>query len=323
MMNHNVLLSVENLSKHYKTNKGTIYAVDDVSFKIMQGETFGCAGESGCGKSTLALTILKLVEPTKGHVYFDSQEIYTLKRNELKQMRKKLQVVFQDPYSSLPPRWSVQEIVREPLLIFNIGTKDQRTQIVNEMLDAVGLKKLTKEKVYPDQLSGGERQRIAIARALVLNPSLIVCDEPISSLDVSIQAQILNLLIQMKSKYNLSYFFITHDLRVLKYFSDTIAIMYLGRIVELASKKDIFSDPLHPYTNLLINSSPSIEEQKHMNDFDFIRGELPNPFEMKEICGFNTRCNQKMGICLKRKPELIEYKQNHYVECFLYCKSDY
>jgi oligopeptide/dipeptide ABC transporter ATP-binding protein len=321
-MDRDIILRVENLAKHFRADKGTIRAVDSVSFDVMRGETFGCAGESGCGKSTLALTMLRLIESTAGCVYFEGQDIFSLKRNEMKQIRRRFQVVFQDPYSSLPPRWSVQDIVREPLIINSVGTKEKQKEIVVHILDAVGLKKLTNEKVYPDQLSGGERQRVAIARALVLNPYLVICDEPISSLDVSIQAQILNLLIEMKSNYNLSYFFITHDLRVLRFFSDRIAIMYLGRIVEMASNNDIFSDPLHPYTNLLINSSPSIEKQLDMSSFDFIKGELPNPFEINEMCGFCTRCSQKMDICLKTKPELVEYKPGHHVACFLYSDAE-
>jgi oligopeptide transport system ATP-binding protein len=317
-MDSDVILKVESLTKQFITDKGSIQAVDNVSFEMMRGETFGCAGESGCGKSTLALAMLKLVDTTNGRVYFDGEDIFSLKKHDLKQIRKRFQVIFQDPYSSLPPRWSVHDIVREPLVINRIGTKEQKREMADRILNAVGLKKLTKEKVYPDQLSGGERQRVAIARALVLNPSLIVCDEPISSLDVSIQAQILNLLIEMKLKYNLSYFFITHDLRVLRLFSDRIAIMYLGRIVEIASNDDIFSSPLHPYTNLLIDSSPSIEKEVDMSRIDFIKGELPNPFEIKQMCGFSTRCSQKMDICMKGKPKLVEYKPGHHVACFLY-----
>jgi oligopeptide/dipeptide ABC transporter ATP-binding protein len=313
-----VLLKAENLSKNYSTKRGILKAVDEVSFELFRGETLGCAGESGCGKSTLALLILRLIEATKGKVFFKNSDIFSLKTSEMNLLRKDIQIVFQDPYSSLPPGWTVHNIIIEPMRIFNAESKDVKSERVFEILSAVGLQKLTKIDTYPDQLSGGERQRVAIARALVMKPSLVVLDEPISSLDVSIQSQILNLLLELKSKYELSYFFITHDLRVLRYLSDRIAIMYLGRIVEIASNDDLFSNPLHPYTNSLIESSPSMEKRLNVFNIEFIKSEFPSPFEIMNCCGFNTRCSNKKDICISSKPKLTEVSSGHFVACHLF-----
>lgn len=313
-----VMIRVEHLKKYFPIKQGFIRknitwlkAVDDVSFDIRKGETFGLVGESGSGKSTLGRTILRLYEPTSGKVYFGDIEITSLKKAELKEIRPKMQMVYQDPYSSLNPRLTVFDIVAEPLK--EHGYENLKDRIL-ELLETVGLSEEHANK-YPDELSGGQCQRVAIARALALNPEFIVLDEPTSALDVSVQAQILNLLKNLQKELKLTYLFISHDLGVVRYLADRVGVMYLGQIVEIGSMEQVFDNPKHPYTKLLLNSIPIPDPKLRATRQQPIYGEIPSPLNPPTGCRFHTRCPYAREICRKKEPELIEIEKGHFVRC--------
>lgn len=313
----NKLLEVRNLKKYFKTKKGLLYAVDDVSFSIEKGKTLGIVGESGCGKSTTGRAVLRLLEPTAGDVVFEDKNISTYSNEEMRKMRTKMQIIFQDPFASLDPRKTVSEIIGEPLKLNKIITdKKERNLKVLELMETVGLAERL-VNTYPHELDGGRRQRIGIARALSLNPKFIVCDEPVSALDVSIQAQILNLLKTLQKEFDLTYIFITHDLSVVNYFSDEIAVMYLGKIVEKAPSERLFENPMHPYTQALLSAIPVPDIRKRSNRI-ILKGEISSPIDPKPGCRFAPRCNYVKDECKKVGPELIEKDSEHYVACHLF-----
>lgn len=318
------LLEVENLNMHFpilggilRRPVGNVYAVNDVSFELMEGETFGIVGESGCGKSTLGRTIVRLYEPTSGSVSFRGKDIARLKKDELKTLRTHIQMVFQDPYASLNPRMTVKEILMEPYKLHGIGTAKERFEKVKELATLVGLRVSDIHK-FPHEFSGGQRQRIGIARALALRPSIVVCDEAVSALDVSIQSQVLNLLNDLQKKLKLTYIFISHDLTVVKYISDRIAVMYLGRIVEIADSHDIYDEPLHPYTQALLSSVPVPDPSKR-NQYEALEGDVPSPSNPPPGCAFHTRCKYAQDKCKVERPVLREWggsrKNIHRVAC--------
>ena len=310
------LLEVKNLKKYFKTKKGLLYAVDDLNFTIKKGETLGLVGESGCGKSTTGRVILRLHEPTSGNVYYKKDDITKYNTSELKKLRKKMQIVFQDPYSSLNPRLSVSEIIAEPLYINKIyNTKIDTENRIREVMDIVGLEERL-INTYPHELDGGRRQRIGIARAISLQPEFIVMDEPVSALDVCIQAQILNLMNELQEKFGLTYLFISHNLSVVKHVSDRIAVMYLGRIVELAKSNAIFKNPLHPYTQALLSAIP-IPKVDIKKEKIILEGDVPSPINPPPGCRFYGRCRFRQDECKKEIPELREIDDNHYVACRL------
>jgi len=301
------MVEVKNLSKSFKLRKKKLFeestyiqAVHDVSFSIKKGETMGFVGESGSGKTTAARSILRLIKPDSGKITIGNREISSLSKKELRTARKNIQIVFQDPYSSLNPRQTIGKIISEPLKIHTLLTKEEREKKVKELLDLVGLDDSHYNR-YPHEFSGGQRQRIGIARAIAVNPDFIVLDEPVSALDVSIQGQILNLLKELQQKLDLTYLFVSHDLSVVKYISDTIAVMYLGRIVEMDTKEGLFSNPKHPYTISLLGSIPKLEVKKH--GFSVIKGEIPSPENPPTGCHFHPRCVHAMDICKTKYPE--------------------
>ena len=309
------LLEVKNLKKYFKTPKGMLHAVDDVSFAIEEGKTLGVVGESGCGKSTTGRAILRLIEPTAGEVCFAGQDVTKLSQNELRDIRKQMQMIFQDPYASLDPRYTVAQTIEEPLIIHGlIKDKEERKKKVLELMDTVGLAHRLYNS-YPHELDGGRRQRIGIAAALALDPKFVVCDEPVSALDVSIQAQILNLMKQLQRDRGLTYMFITHDLSVVRHFSDDIAVMYLGRMVEKAPAEELFSNPLHPYTKALLSAIPNPDIDKKSERI-IIKGELTSPIEPEPICRFCKRCSECTEVCTQKEPEWVEVKPGHFVSCF-------
>lgn len=319
-MSDNVLLSVKHLTKNYVSKKSFfgkplsyVHAVDDVSLDIFRGETLGVVGESGCGKSTLGRSILRLIEPTSGELIYSGKDLRELNKEEMREMRKKLQLIFQDPYASLNPRMTVLDLIKAPLDVFNIGTHDERIERVLEMMKLVGL---TEEQMnrYPHEFSGGQRQRIVIARAIILSPEFVVCDEPVSALDVSVRAQVLNLLKELQAKRNLTYMFISHDLSVVKYISDRIAVMYLGRVVELATKDALYDTPLHPYTKALLEAIPLPEVGRKRSGMQ-LEGDVPSPINPPSGCYFHTRCPYAKDICSKEKPELKESRPGHWCAC--------
>lgn len=316
-----VLLEVNHLKKYFKTPKGMLHAVDDVSFTIEKGKTLGIVGESGCGKSTLGRSILRLTEPTSGEVKFDGKEILTLSEGEMRKMRQEMQIIFQDPFSSLDPRKMVYESIAEPIIKHKVITgKKEIEKKVRELMEIVGLAERLYNS-YPHELDGGRRQRIGIARALALDPKFIVCDEPVSALDVSIQAQIINLLKELQNQLGLTYIFITHDLSVVKHLSDEIAVMYLGQIVEKAPAKELFDNPLHPYTKALLSAIP-IPDLKHKSKRIILKGELSSPIEPKAECRFCTRCYaSKDGCHTTPAPELLEVTPGHFVSCHLWSQN--
>lgn len=308
-----VILEVENLKKYFDVQGGKLHAVDGISFSINEGETFGIVGESGCGKSTLGRTIIHLCQPTSGKIIFENKDITFISKKECRELLSKMQFIFQDPYSSLNPRMTVIDIIMEPLLIDGMKRKDAR-QRASELMEMVGLSKAF-ETSYPHELDGGRRQRIGIARALALEPKFIICDEPVSALDVSIQAQILNLMLELQEKLKLTYIFITHDLSVVKHISDRVMVMYLGQTVELAETQELFSNPVHPYTKALLSAVPSIdidEQQKR----EILHGEIVSPVNPLPGCRFAARCKYVTGKCKTDDPQLAEIKPGHFVACY-------
>ncbi len=309
------ILNVKNLKKYFKTSKGIVYAVDDVSFNIIEGETLGIVGESGCGKSTMGRTILRLVEPTEGNIYFKGEDIVNYRKKELINIRKDMQMIFQDPFSSLNPRMSVGEIIGEPLIIHKVVSNNNNLEKeVLSLMETVGLAERL-INTYPHELDGGRRQRIGIARALALKPKFIVADEPVSALDVSIQAQILNLMQDLQKELNLTYMFITHDLSVIKHISDNIGVMYLGKIVEKAPSKVIFKYPYHPYTQALLSAIP-VPNIKYKRKTILLKGEIASPIDLKPGCKFAPRCNYALEKCFSMEPELFKIEDNHYIACW-------
>ena len=308
-----VILEVKNLTKHFKTKRGLLHAVDGVSFTLERGKTLGLVGESGCGKSTTGRTILRLIEPTAGETIFEGTDVNKLNAAQLRHARKDMQLIFQDPYSSLDPRKTVSQIIAEPLQANKIfKTKEEIEARVEELMATVGLAPRL-FNTYPHELDGGRRQRIGIARALAMDPKFIICDEPVSALDVSIQAQILNLLKELQEERGLSYIFITHDLSVVNHFSDDIAVMYLGKIVEKAPSEELFANPVHPYTQALLSAIP-VPEIGAKRERIIIKGEITSPINPPDECRFYKRCNYACDKC-KSLPELKEIKPGHFVAC--------
>ena len=313
-----VLLECRHLKKYFDVPNGVLHAVDDISFSLEKGKTFGVVGESGCGKSTLGRTILRLLPHTSGEVIFEGKDILQYSRGEMKELRKKMQIIFQDPFSSLNPRYTVFETIREPLKIHKMfKTQEETNRRVRELMEVVGLASRY-ENTYPHELDGGRRQRIGIARALALTPQLIVCDEPVSALDVSIQAQVLNLMMDLKDSMGLTYMFITHDLSVVKHISDEIIVMYLGQIVEKARGDDIFAHPMHPYTKALLSAIPIPDIRYKGKEAETIKGELSSPINPKPGCRFAPRCPRATEKCRMENPELKDMGDNHLVACHLY-----
>ena len=309
------ILEVENLVKYFKSPRGTVHAVDGVSFTIEKGKTLGIVGESGCGKSTTGRSILRLIEPTSGTVRFEGKDILQYSSAQMRKMRKDMQIIFQDPYSSLNPRMTVSQIIMEPIIRNKlIRDKKKREERVLELMETVGLAERL-YNAYPHELDGGRRQRVGIARALAVEPKFIVCDEPVSALDVSIQAQILNLLKELQMKLGLTYIFITHNLSVVYYFADDIAVMYLGKLVEKAPAQELFAHPVHPYTQALLSAipEPDIDSQREMI---MLKGEITSPINLPDACRFAKRCNYCCEDCTKKDPELREISPNHFVSCF-------
>lgn len=321
-MNENIL-EIKNLNVIYKTKKSilgteqSVHAVNNVSLNIKKGEILAIAGESGCGKSTLAKTIMKLIASNSGEILFNGQNILKYKtRDENKNFYKKVQMIFQNPYSSLNPKMKISEILKEPLLINTKYNQNEIQNIIEENLKKIGIEK-SALKLYPHEFSGGQRQRIAIARSLILNPEFIIADEPVSALDVSIQAQIINLLKQLKDDYNLTFLFISHDLSVIKYISDRIAIMYLGEIVEIGKTEEIFKSPKHPYTMALLSAVPELYPENKKNKINLL-GELPSPENLPKGCKFHTRCPYVKEKCKIKIPQYTEFSNTHNCKCFLY-----
>ena len=314
-MANKVILEVENLTKYFNTPGGLLHAVDGVNFKVEEGRTLGIVGESGCGKSTTGRTILKLLEPTSGKIIFDGQDITGYSRKQLRSLRREMQMVFQDPFSSLDPRQTVSQLISEPIIEHKLlKTKSEIEKRTLQLMETVGLAERY-INVYPHELDGGRRQRIGIARALAVEPKLIVCDEPVSALDVSIQAQILNLLRQLQQDMGLTYIFITHDLSVVKYFSDDIAVMYLGQMVEKAPSDLLFKNPIHPYTKALLSAIPLPVVGKDKPKRQLIKGEITSPVNLPDECRFGKRCDYVQECCKKGNPQLREIEPNHFVAC--------
>lgn len=309
------LLDVRNLKKYFSTPKGMLHAVDDVTFTIEKGKTLGVVGESGCGKSTTGRAILRLLEPTSGQVMFEGQDVVKLSKEEMRKKRTEMQIIFQDPFSSLNPRKTVSQIIADPLKINKIITNPaKRMERVRELMEIVGLADRL-VNTYPHELDGGRRQRIGIARALALNPKFIVCDEPVSALDVSIQAQILNLMKELQKKMGLTYMFITHDLSVVNHFSDDIAVMYLGKLIEKAPSEELFENPTHPYTKALLSAIP-VPSLDNRRERILLKGEITSPIESPAACRFANRCPYATDRCRGEEPQLKEIRPGHFVSCF-------
>jgi len=323
MADNNVLLRVDNLVKHFPIMRGifqkqvgAVRAVDGVSFEVKRGETLGLVGESGCGKSTTGRAILQLYRPTSGSVNFDGVDLVKLKGEDLRKMRRKMQMIFQDPYASLNPRMSVGEIIREPLIVHNVATEADAEERVKQLLELVRLNPAFASR-YPHEFSGGQRQRVGIARALALQPSFIVCDEPISALDVSIQAQVVNLLQELQDQFNLTYLFIAHDLSMVRHISDRVAVMYLGVVVELATRNELYNSPLHPYTQALLSAVPIPDPvAETTRKRTILVGDVPSPVNPPSGCRFRTRCPIAESVCAEERPEFREIKPGHFVACF-------
>ncbi|UXC17980.1 MULTISPECIES: ABC transporter ATP-binding protein [Comamonas] len=305
------LLTVSDLQTHFKLPKGVLRAVDGVSFHIAKGETVGLVGESGCGKSTLGRSLLRLETPTAGQVALDGEDILPLQGARLRSLRKRMQMIFQDPFASLNPRHSIGTILETPLQVHGLGDRAQRRRQVERLLDRVGLPRNALGR-YPHEFSGGQRQRLGIARALMLQPDLVVCDEPVSALDLSIQAQILNLLVEMKREFGLSYLFISHDLSVVQYFADRVLVMYLGRIVESADRRSLWSSPRHPYTQALLDAVPDPTRHRQAAP---LGGDLPSPQNLPTGCRFHPRCPRATALCTAQEPLLSDGGNGHLVAC--------
>ena len=308
------LLEVKNLKKYFKTNSGWLHAVDDINFTINKGETLGLVGESGCGKSTTGRVVLGLIEATEGEVLFNGENIFKFDKKRMREMRENMQIVFQDPYASLNPRMSVSQIISEPLIINKkVSDKAELHKKVHDLMETVGLASRL-ENVYPHELDGGRRQRIGIARSLALSPSFIVLDEPVSALDVSIQAQILNLMVELQKELKLTYLFVSHDLSVIKHMSKNIAVMYLGKIVEMSDYSSIFTNPLHPYTKALLSAIPipTVDEKRERI---ILEGDVPSPINPPPGCRFYKRCFERMDICKDNTPELMLASEDRYCAC--------
>ena len=317
------ILEVSHLKKYFPIKGGTfggvtgnVKAVDDVSFTIKRGTTMGLVGESGCGKSTTGRTILRLIEKTAGTILFNGEDVSSANRKRLRELRTKMQIIFQDPYSSLSPRLPVGEIIGEAVREHNLIPKEQYNDYITQVMLNCGLQEYHKDR-YPHEFSGGQRQRICIARALALKPEFIVCDEPVSALDVSIQAQIINLLKDLQEKMNLTYLFISHDLSVVEHVSDTIGVMYLGGLVETGNTADIFKEPLHPYTKALFSAIPMPDPDMKLNRI-ILEGDIPSPANPPSGCKFHTRCKECMGICKEQEPAAMDMGNGHMVKCHLY-----
>lgn len=309
-----ILVEVKNLKKYFQTPKGQLHAVDGINFAIEEGKTLGVVGESGCGKSTTGRVILRLLEATDGEIFFEGKDIRKYNKSEMIKLREEMQIIFQDPFASLNPRMTVSEIIAEPLIIHKkCKDKKELSEKVKELMETVGLTERL-INTYPHELDGGRRQRIGIARALALNPKFIVCDEPVSALDVSIQAQVLNLMKDLQDKFSLTYMFITHDLSVVKHFSDDIAVMYLGELVEKAPSKVLFKNPIHPYTKALLSAIPTININKKMERIK-LEGEITSPINPGVGCRFAKRCVYAEKICSEKSPELEKVKGNHFFAC--------
>lgn len=316
-----MILDVKNLKKYFKTPSGMLHAVDDVSFSIERGRTLGIVGESGCGKSTTGRAILRLIEPTSGEVLFEGKNIPALKEKEMREMRREMQIIFQDPFASLNPRHTVYQAISEPIR-FNklLKTREEIEERTLELMRTVGLAERY-INAYPHELDGGRRQRIGIARALSLNPKFIVCDEPVSALDVSIQAQILNLLKDLQDQMGLTYIFITHDLAVVNHFADDIAVMYLGKVIEKAPAEELFRNPMHPYTKALLSAIPVPDVNVKMELLP-MKGEITSPIEPGDECRFAKRCPYTECICKEKTPELREVSPGHFLACARYTELD-
>jgi len=318
-----VLLKVDGLKKYFPIRKGVlntqtgdVKAVDDVSFEVFEGETLGIVGESGCGKSTTGRLLMRLLEPTEGNIEFAGKMISELSNNEMRKARRDIQMIFQDPYASLNPRHNIGKILEEPLIVHGIGNAKERKQKVLELLEIVGLNEYHIKR-YPHQFSGGQRQRIGIARALMTNPRLLIADEPVSALDVSIQAQVLNLLQKLQKDLKITYIFISHDLGVVRHISNRVGVMYLGKLVELTASEDLYAEPLHPYTQALLSSVP-VPDPTFEREQIIITGDIPSASNPPSGCTFHTRCPFKMEQCSQVVPSMQEVKPGHYVACHLY-----
>lgn len=320
------ILEVKNIKKYFpikggilKRTVGHVKAVDDVSLSVIKGETLGVVGESGSGKSTLGRVILRLLEPTEGQILFENEDITKMPNRRMRTYRKDMQIVFQDPFASLNPKMNVQQLIEEPLLVQTAMKKSERLDKAIHLLEKVGLRPEARLK-YPHEFSGGQRQRISIARALALNPKFVLCDEPVSALDVSIQAQVLNLMADLQDEFNLTYLFIAHDLSVVKHISDRVAVMYLGRIAEIAPKNAIYETPLHPYTEALLSAVPSTDVLRKREKI-ILKGDLPSPSNPPSGCAFRTRCPKVHERCSIDRPDLVDVGAGHYVACHLYSDS--
>jgi len=317
------LLTVKNLKKYYPITGGVlgkeigvVKAVDDVSFSVHKGETLGLVGESGCGKSTTGRSILRLIEPTDGEVIFEGKSVTAMKKEELRLIRRDMQIVFQDPFASLNPRHNIEKILEEPLIVHGLGSSAERKKRVHELLEVVGLNSYHAKR-YPHQFSGGQRQRIGIARALMLNPKLIVADEPVSALDVSIQSQVLNLMQDLQKELGLTYLFIAHDLSVVRHISDRVGVMYLGRLVELTTSEQLYQKPLHPYTQALLSAVPTPDPDIKKERI-ILQGDVPSPANPPSGCTFHTRCPHVTDLCRSTRPEFRDAGDGHFVACHLY-----
>lgn len=317
------LIEIKNLNMHYPIEKGFmggaqefIYALNDVSLKVSEGEIVGLVGESGCGKSTLGKCVLKLINPTSGEICFKGENLLKKNKKELKKFRENAQLIFQNPYASLDPKMTIYETLKEPLIIHGYKDKQIISKKISQICELTGIEEGVLNR-YPHEFSGGQRQRIAIARALILHPKFIVADEPVSALDVSIQAQIINLLLELKQKLDLTFLFISHDLSIIKYVSDRVAVMYLGEIVELGKKEEIFNSPKHPYTIALLSAIPTINKEKKVEKI-ILQGDLPSPKNPPKGCKFHTRCPYVMDICRDGEVKKCNFSDTHYVRCHLF-----